>query len=113
MSNIFRRPIRGIFGRSDNLSDRSNMSILTNLSVSSRWPYNNGQINNISLLTKQICHTDQLFFQSSSNGLCYASRRRDKSACGIPALKPDSHRKIVKDYRPKTGKDHEILRESV
>ena len=30
-----------------------------------------------------------------------------------PALKPDSHIKIVKDYRPKTGKDHETLRESV
>ena len=28
------------------------------------------------------------------------------------ALKPGSHRKIAKDYRPKTGKDHEILRES-
>ena len=29
------------------------------------------------------------------------------------SLKPGSHRKIVKDYRPKTSKDHDILRESV
>ena len=28
-------------------------------------------------------------------------------------IKVGSHRKIAKDYRPKTGKDHEILRESV
>ena len=28
-------------------------------------------------------------------------------------VKPDSHKNIVKDYRPKTGKDHEILKESV
>ena len=28
-------------------------------------------------------------------------------------LKPGSHRNIAKDYRPKTGKDHDILRESV
>ena len=27
-------------------------------------------------------------------------------------LKADSHRKIIKDYRPKTGKDQEILSES-
>ena len=30
-----------------------------------------------------------------------------------PGLKPGSHRKIAKDYRPKRGKDHDILRESV
>ena len=29
------------------------------------------------------------------------------------SVKPDSHRKIVKDYRPKKGKDYESLRESV
>ena len=29
-----------------------------------------------------------------------------------PALKPGSHRKIVKDYRSKTSKDQEILSES-
>ena len=28
------------------------------------------------------------------------------------SLKPGSHRRIVKDYRSKTGKDHEILSES-
>ena len=28
------------------------------------------------------------------------------------AVKPGSHRKIVKDYRPKTGKNQEILGES-
>ena len=28
-------------------------------------------------------------------------------------IKPGSHKKIAKDYRPKTDKDHEILRESV
>ena len=28
------------------------------------------------------------------------------------SLKPGSHRKIVKDYRSKTGKDQEILGES-
>ena len=28
-------------------------------------------------------------------------------------LKPGSHRKIAKDYRPKTGEDHKLLRESV
>ena len=39
-----------------------------------------------------------------------------KSFCVNRALekrvKPDSHRKIAKDYRPKTGKDQEILSES-
>ena len=34
-------------------------------------------------------------------------------ATSVQGLKPDSHRKIVKDYRPKTGRDHETLRESV
>ena len=28
-------------------------------------------------------------------------------------VKPGSHRRIVKEYRSKTGKDHDILRESV
>ena len=31
---------------------------------------------------------------------------------GSVRFKPGSHRKIVKDYRPKTGKDQEILSES-
>ena len=31
----------------------------------------------------------------------------------ICSIKPGSHRKIAKDYGPKTGKDHDILRESV
>ena len=30
----------------------------------------------------------------------------------IESIKPDSHRKIVQDYRSKTGKDQEILSES-
>ena len=46
---------------------------------------------------------------------CHDSRTTDGNF-GLTShsiLKPDSHRKIVKDYRPKTGKDHEFLRESV
>ena len=38
------------------------------------------------LVCRPNCHTDQLFFQSSNNRPFYASRRRDSSACGIPAL---------------------------
>ena len=33
--------------------------------------------------------------------------------CPVLSLKPGSHRRIVKDYRSKTGKDQEILIESV
>ena len=31
----------------------------------------------------------------------------------MQGFKPSSYRKIAKDYRPKTGKDHDILKESV
>ena len=56
------------------------------LSVTSWWPQYNKKTNNIRRPTKQISHTDQLFFLSSTSQLFYASRRRDSSACGIPAL---------------------------
>ena len=84
MSNIFRRPIRGLFSWPD--SDRTNMPISTNLSVTGRWPQYNGKISNIGQPTLQICCTDQIFFQSSTSRPFYASRRRDSSACGIPTL---------------------------
>ena len=69
-----------------NCSDRPNMSISTNLSVTSQWPQYNGQINNISWPTLQICPTDQFFFQSSTSRPFYAPRWRDWSARGIPAI---------------------------
>ena len=67
-----------------NRSDRPNMSLSTNLSVTSQWVQCNGKFNNISWLTLQICRTDQLFFQSPTSLTFYASRRRDWSAHGTP-----------------------------
>ena len=43
---------------------------------------------------------------------CFDSERFVGIGLGGYSLKPGSHRKIVKDYRLKTGKDHEILSES-
>ena len=40
----------------------------------------------ISFRALQICCTDQIFFQSSTNRPFYASGRRGSSACGIPTL---------------------------
>ena len=67
-----------------NCSDRPNMPISTNLSVTGRWLQYNGKINNIGRPTKQISSTDQIFFQSPTSRPFYTSRRRDSSACGIP-----------------------------
>ena len=41
----------------------------------------------------------------------FEKSRRRPSKC--IRRKPGSHIKIAKDYRPKTGEDHELLRESV
>ena len=62
------------------------MSLITNLSVTSRWLQYNGKINNITQPTLQIYHTDQLFFQSPTSQPFYASRRRDWLARGTPTL---------------------------
>ena len=51
--------------------------------MASRSPQHSGKTNNISLPTKQICHTNQ---SSSTGRLCYASHRRDSSACGTPTF---------------------------
>ena len=72
-----------------NRSDRPNMSNSTNLSVTSRWLQYNEETTNISLPTKQICHTDQLFSLSSTSRPFYASRWRDLSACRIHTLCSD------------------------
>ena len=69
-----------------NYSDRPNMSISTNLSVTCRWPQYNEKTNNICRPTKQISHTDQISFLCSTSRPFYASHRRDSSVCGIPAL---------------------------
>ena len=53
------------------------MSLLTNLSVSSQLPQYNGKINNITRPTKQIYHTNQIFFQSPTSRPFYTSHRRD------------------------------------
>ena len=50
-----------------NCSDKPNMSISTNLSVTGRCLWYNGKINNIGRPTKQISSTDQIFFQSSTS----------------------------------------------
>ena len=44
-----------------NRSDRPNMSISTNLSVTGRWLQYNGKINNIRRPTLEICCTDQKY----------------------------------------------------
>ena len=54
--------------------------------MTSPWLQYKEKTNNISWPTKQICHTDQLFFLGSTSRPFYASRRRDSSACGIHAL---------------------------
>ena len=64
------------------------MSISTNLSVTSRGAQYNGKISNIRRLSKQISHTNQLFFLSFTSRPFYASSWRDPSACGIPAIVP-------------------------
>ena len=51
--------------------------------MASRSPQHSGKTNNISLPTKQICHTNQI---SSTGRLCYASHRRDSSACRTPTF---------------------------
>ena len=67
-------------------SDRPNMSISTNLSVTGRWLQYNGKINNIGRPTLQICCTEQIFFQSTTSRPFCSPSRRDSSVCGIPTI---------------------------
>ena len=47
-------------------------------------------------------------------GVSWSIKKQGKCiSFDMRSLKPDSHRRIVKDYRPTTGKDHEMLKESV
>ena len=55
-----------------NRSDRPNMSLLTNLSVTSQWLEYNGK-NNISRPTLQIYHTDQFLKTHWLAVLCLSS----------------------------------------
>ena len=108
MSNIFVGRLEAYLVGQTNNSDRPNMSISTNLSVTGRWPQYNGKINNISQPTLEICWADQIFFQSTTSRPFYASRRRDWSARGIPTSTKDNP-EILPSRNGNLHKDNDYL----